>query len=82
MFGNCRQFLPGENAMATRMWNTDADADDELADVDVNLAIGNYGQGGLYDDGTQMTPTVSTILMSFQRNHKLMRRPSWQLSIS
>jgi hypothetical protein len=43
-------FLTGEK-MASRMWGPDADADDELADVDVDLAIGNYGQGSLYDDG-------------------------------
>lgn len=25
--------------------------DEDMADVDVNLAIGNYAQSGLYDDG-------------------------------
>ncbi|KAH9950742.1 eukaryotic translation initiation factor 3 subunit 6 [Amylocystis lapponica] len=28
----------------------DADLDEDLADVDLNLAIGNYGQNGMYDD--------------------------------
>ena len=37
--------------MASRvgLWNAEADIDDELADVDLNLAIGSYGQ--TYDDG-------------------------------
>lgn len=36
--------------MASRvgLWNAEADIDDELADVDLNLAIGSYGQ--TYDD--------------------------------
>ncbi len=29
----------------------DADLDEDLQDVDLNLAIGNYGQNGLYEDG-------------------------------
>lgn len=29
----------------------EVDLEDELQDVDVNLAIGSYGQSGLYDDG-------------------------------
>ncbi|KZS87350.1 eukaryotic translation initiation factor 3 subunit 6 [Sistotremastrum niveocremeum HHB9708] len=32
------------------LWNAETDADDELVEVDVNLALGNYGQNGLYDD--------------------------------
>ena len=31
------------------IWNTEQDVDDELAEVDLNLAIGSYGQN--YDDG-------------------------------
>lgn len=29
----------------------EADLDEDLHDVDLNLAIGSYGQNGLYDDG-------------------------------
>lgn len=37
--------------MAVRMdiWNAEQDIDDDLAEVDLNLAIGSYGQ--TYDDG-------------------------------
>jgi hypothetical protein len=37
--------------MTARMdlWNAEQDVDDDLADVDLNLAIGSYGQ--TYDDG-------------------------------
>ena len=40
--------------MSTRMrlWNAETDADDELAEVDLNLAIGSYGQSGIYDEGS------------------------------
>lgn len=34
------------------LWATE-EIDEDLQ-VDVNLAIGNYGQNGLYDDGTTM----------------------------
>ena len=34
------------------LWETDLDED--LADVDLNLAIGNYGQNGMYEDGTSV----------------------------
>ena len=29
----------------------DAELDEDLQDVDLNLAIGNYGQNGMYEDG-------------------------------
>ena len=29
----------------------DLDDSEELADLGLNLAIGNYGQNGLYDEG-------------------------------
>ena len=35
-----------------RLWVTE-EIDEELG-VDVNLAIGNYGQNGLYDDGPNL----------------------------
>jgi hypothetical protein len=35
------------------LWATEEEIDEDLQ-VDVNLAIGNYGQNGLYDDGTAM----------------------------
>lgn len=34
----------------TALW--EADLDEDFHDVDLNLAIGTYGQNGLYDDGT------------------------------
>lgn len=40
--------------MSTRpqLWTTEAEIDEDLADVDINLALGNYGQGqGVYDVG-------------------------------
>ena len=33
----------------TTLW--EAELEEDLQDVDVNLAIGNYGQNGMYDDG-------------------------------
>lgn len=38
--------------MAQRKAVWEADLDEDLQDVDLNLAIGNYGQNGLYEDGT------------------------------
>ncbi len=29
----------------------EADLDEDLQDVDLSLAIGNYGQNGIYEDG-------------------------------
>lgn len=34
-------------------YEEDLDDADDLADVGLNLAIGNYGQGGLYEDGSK-----------------------------
>jgi len=33
------------------LWAAEADIDEDLQDVDLSLAIGNYGQSGHYDDG-------------------------------
>jgi translation initiation factor 3 subunit L len=33
------------------LWATEAEIDEDLQDVDLNLAIGNYGQN-LYNAGT------------------------------
>ena len=33
----------------------EADLDEDLQDVDLSLAIGSYGQNGLYDDGAYIT---------------------------
>ena len=44
------------NTMAqqrTALW--EADLEEDFHDVDLNLAIGSYGQNGLYDDGTKPT---------------------------
>ena len=32
------------------LWAAEA-IDEDLQDVDLSLAIGNYGQSGMYDDG-------------------------------
>ena len=34
-----------------QIWATDAEIDEELQDVDLSHAIGNYVQTGAYDDG-------------------------------
>ena len=34
------------------LWESDLEED--LHDVDLNLAIGSYGQNGLYDDGASI----------------------------
>ena len=39
-------------AQHRKVW--EADLDEDLQDVDLNLAIGNYGQNGAYDDGTYL----------------------------
>lgn len=33
-------------------YEEELDDADDLADVGLNLTIGNYGQGGLYEDGS------------------------------
>ena len=38
----------------TTLW--EAELEEDLQDVDVNLAIGNYGQNGMYDDGERRVP--------------------------
>lgn len=38
-------------AQRTAVW--EADLDEDLQDVDLNLAIGSYGQSGLYEDGNK-----------------------------
>ena len=37
----------------------EADLDEDLQDVDLNLAIGSYGQNDLYNDGTKHSPYSS-----------------------
>ena len=32
-------------------WAAEAEVDEDLEDVDLNLAIGSFGQTGLYEDG-------------------------------
>ncbi|KII85604.1 hypothetical protein PLICRDRAFT_44932 [Plicaturopsis crispa FD-325 SS-3] len=32
------------------LWAAEAEVDEDLQDVDINMAIGNYGQNGLYDE--------------------------------
>jgi hypothetical protein len=38
------------------VWAADADIDEDLGDVDPNLAIGNYGQN-VYNEGASRIPT-------------------------
>ncbi len=40
--------------MAQRMayWAAEADIEEDLHEVDLSLAMGTYGQNGLYDEGT------------------------------
>ena len=38
----------------TAVW--EADLDEDFHDVDLNLAIGTYGQNGLYEDGELACP--------------------------
>ena len=45
------------------LWNAEQDIDDELADVDLNLAIGSYGQS--YDDGIQSSVLSGHLLNNF-----------------
>jgi hypothetical protein len=37
------------------LWAAEAEIDEDMHDVDVNLAIGNYGQN-LYDQGAPFCP--------------------------
>ena len=50
-------------AMAQRqpLWAADTDIEDDLQDVDFNMAMGNYGQNGMYDDGKSKQSTVDRI---------------------
>ena len=49
-------FLQRRISMAQqRVARWEADLDEELQYVDLNLAIGNYGQNGVYDDGDVQT---------------------------
>lgn len=41
----------------------ESDLDEDLQDVDLNLAIGTYGQNGIYDDG---------VLVLRSLNHKVL----------
>ena len=57
---------------------------DEDLQVDVHLAIGNYGQNGLYDDGPYICSViVSTLIipLELQLNQESMKLPSSQCSI-
>ncbi|KAI0700304.1 eukaryotic translation initiation factor 3 subunit 6 [Cytidiella melzeri] len=40
----------------------EADLDEDFHDVDLNLAIGNYGQNGLYDDAAQPRIDEATLI--------------------
>lgn len=44
--------------MANRapLWAAEAEIEEELQDVDLSHAIGNYTQNGVYDDGEPSTP--------------------------
>lgn len=57
--------------MSTRpqLWTTEAEIDEDLADVDINLALGNYGQGqgGVYDVGVPPMLDETTLLAMQQQ---------------
>lgn len=51
------------------LWATE-EIDEDLQ-VDVNLAIGNYGQNGLYDDGTTtIYISISLLTLSLDSSTK------------
>lgn len=51
------------------LWATE-EIDEDLQ-VDVNLAIGNYGQGGQYDDGRWIIPiNLQQLTLSFDSSTK------------
>lgn len=57
---------------------------DEDLQVDVNLALGNYGQNGLYDDGAYIRSIFCLSLLppfALQPNQKSMKPPSSPCSI-
>lgn len=37
-------------------WAAEAEVDEDLEDVDLNLAIGSFGQTDLYEDGVSEKP--------------------------
>jgi len=47
--------LPLKMSQRTKYYEEELDDADDLADVGLNLTIGNYGQGGLYEDGSMRT---------------------------
>ncbi len=52
---------------------------DEDLQVDVHLAIGNYGQNGQYDDGPYIRPVIVTTphhSLALQLNQESMKLPS------
>lgn len=52
------------------LWATE-EIDEDLQ-VDVNLAIGNYGQNGLYEDGTAM----DYVLINLFTTHSFVGQPN------
>lgn len=40
-----------EPSQQRMMWANEAEIDEDLHEVDMNAAIGNYGQEGMYEDG-------------------------------
>ncbi|KIJ56384.1 hypothetical protein M422DRAFT_73174 [Sphaerobolus stellatus SS14] len=56
--------------MSTRpqLWNAEAEIDEDLADVDLNMALGNFGQGqGVYDVGIPPMLDETTIVAMQQQ---------------
>jgi len=56
--------------MSTRpqLWNAEAELDEDLADVDINLALGNYGQPqNVYDVGKSPLepPSVACLIYNY-----------------
>ena len=40
-----------DSSQQRMMWANDAEIDEDLHEVDMNIAMGSYGQEGMYEDG-------------------------------
>jgi hypothetical protein len=65
------------------LWAATEEIDEDLH-VDVHLAIGNYGQNGLYDDGPYIHPQLLSLLShhfpALQLSQESMKLPSLRYS--
>ncbi|KAF8498290.1 eukaryotic translation initiation factor 3 subunit 6 [Gautieria morchelliformis] len=59
---------PEEMSTRPQLWTTEAEIEEDLAEVDINLALGNYGQGqGVYDVGAPPMLNDTTLLAMQQQ---------------